>query len=472
MVQLECKSVNNSIQQRKSKIVLVQKGDYMSKYEDIIDFINSEIENKIILHGQRMPTIRDLSEKFKCSKQTVVHAYEKLQLEHIVYSIPQSGYYLVDKKELHKDKLNKIIDFSSGSPDESILPYEEFQHCLNQAIEIYKATLFNYSSPKGLTGLTETLKVYFEDYQIFCNSEDIYITSGSQQAINILCSMPFPNGKINVLVEQPTYHGTLKALETTKTPVIGIERKFNGLDFEELERKFAHDNIKCFYTMPRFSNPLGLSYSNDDKMQIIKLAEKYDVYIIEDDYLGELELKNNVYPMYYSDISSRIAYIKSFSKTLLPGLRIAAVVLPKTLRNTFEEYKRWMDLNTSVLSQGALEIYIKSGMFKANKKRLKKIYSERMNTLKEVSSEIEIADIKWHIPDTGFYACIEFLNKIDINWLTKECEKKDILINTMHDYYLKDYFNNDILKISVGNCEISDIKSGVRDILKLISNLY
>ena len=444
----------------------------MSKYKAIVDFINHEIENRNILHGEKMPTIRDLSEKFNCSKQTVVHAYEKLQLEHIVYSIPQSGYYLVDKKELHKDKSNKIIDFSAGSPDESILPYEEFQHCLNQAIEIYKASLFNYSSPKGLTGLIETLKKYFEDNQIFCSLDDIYITSGSQQAINILCSMPFPNGKSNVLVEQPTYHGVLKALETTKTPVIGIERKFNGLDFEELERKFAHDNIKCFYIMPRFNNPLGISYSNDEKKQIIKLAEKYDVYIIEDDYLGELEIKNNVYPMYYSDISSRVAYIKSFSKTLLPGLRIAAVVLPQVLRNTFEEYKRWMDLNTSVLSQGALEIYIKSGMFKANQKHVKNIYMERMNALKEVANEIKISNIKWHIPDTGFYGCIEFLNNINIDRLIKECSKKNIYIKDMKGNYLKDYFSSDLLKISVGNCEIIEIENGISDVLKIIKSYY
>lgn len=444
----------------------------MSKYNNIVDFINSEIENGHIKHGEKMPTIRELSEKFECSKQTVVHAYEKLQLAHVVYSIPQNGYYLVDRKEIYKDNLNKIIDFSAGSPDESTLPYEEFQHCLNQAIEIYKATLFNYSSPKGLTGLIETLKIYFEDYQIFCSLEDIFITSGSQQAINILCSMPFPNGKRNVLVEQPTYHGALKALETTKTPVIGIPRKFNGLDFEELERKFACDNIKCFYTMPRFSNPLGISYSNDDKKQIIRLAEKYDVYIIEDDYLGELEIENNVYPMYYRDVSSRVAYVKTFSKTLLPGLRIAAVVLPKILRNTFEEYKRWMDLNTSVLSQGALEIYIKSGMIKANRKRIKKIYSERMNALKEVSSEIKITNIKWHIPDTGFYGCIEFLTKINMIWLIKECNKKDIYIKDMKGNYLKDYFSSDFLKISVGNSENSDIKKGIRALLNIIKNSY
>ena len=304
----------------------------------------------------------------------------------------------------------------------------------------------------------------------FATLEDIFITSGSQQAINILCSMPFPNGKNNVLVEQPTYNGVLKALETTKTPVIGIERKFNGIDFDELERKFAFDNIKCFYTIPRFSNPLGISYSNDEKKQILKLAQKYDVYIIEDDYLGDLEIKNNDYPMYYNDISSRVVYIKSFSKIFLPGLRIAAVVLPKVLRNTFEEYKKWMDLNTSVLSQGALEIYIKSGMFKANKKRIKKIYSERMNTLKEVSTEIKIADIKWHIPDTGFYGCIEFLNNININWLIKECAKKNITISDMKENYLKDYFNGNILKISVGSCTIGDIEKGARNILKIIKS--
>lgn len=444
----------------------------MSRYNDIVDYINNEIENGNIKHGEKMPTIRDLSERFNCSKQTAVHAYEKLQKDHIVYSIPQSGYYLVDKKELHLDKTKKFIDFSAGSPDESILAYEEFQHCLNQAIEIHKVTLFNYSDPKGLPELIDTLRNYFEDYQIFCSSDDIYITSGSQQAINILCSMPFPNGKSNVLVEQPTYHDTLKALETTRTPVIGIERKFDGLDFEDLERKFAYGNIKCFYTMPRFSNPLGISYLNDEKKQILKLAEKYDVYIIEDDYLGELENKNNSYPMYYYDVSSRVAYIKSFSKVLLPGLRIAAVVLPKVLRNTFKEYKHWMDLNTSVLSQGALAIYIRSGMFKANRNRIRTIYSERMAALKTISNKINIPNIKWHIPDTGFYGCIEFLEDFSIDWLVKECSKKDIIFKDMSENYLNDYLNNDILKISVGSSKMHDIEYGVIQLLKLIENAY
>lgn len=441
----------------------------MSKYDKIVDYINEEILNENIKCGEKLPTIRELSEKFQCSKQTVVHAYEKLQSSHVVYSIPQSGYYLVDKKKVHKE-LNKIINFSSGAPDESILCYEDFQHCINKAINVYKVTLFNYSPPKGLKELCHTLKKYFEDYQVFCGEEDIFITSGSQQAINILCSMPFPNGKKNVLVEQPTYRGTLEAIKINNTPVIGIERSFNGIDFEELERKFAFGNVKCFYTMPRFSNPFGLSYSNDEKKHILKLAQKYDVYIIEDDYLGDLEIRNNEYPMYYNDVSGRTVYVKSFSKIFLPGLRIAAVVLPKILRNVFLEYKRWMDLNTAVLSQGALEIYIKNGMFKANRKRIRKIYEDRMKTLKDEIVKGELAGVKIHIPDTGFYGCLEFLKPVNMMRLMNKCNKSDVHIKNLNGEYLKDYFNSEVLSISVASCKSEDIQVGVKKLLNVIKS--
>ena len=444
----------------------------MSKYNDIVNYIMYEISNKNIRFGQKLPTIRELSEKFKCSKTTVVRAYEELQKEHTIYSIPQSGYYLVERKnELYKDLNTDVINFSSASPDENILPYEEFQHCLNGAIDRYKQVLFNYSDSKGLPTLINVLTKHFQEYQVFCNDDNIFITAGSQQAISILCSMPFPNGKSNVLVEQPTYNGILKSMEFTNAQVIGIERNFDGIDFNELERKFANGNIKCFYTVPRFHNPLGTSYSNDEKKQILKLAEKYDVYIIEDDYLSDLEIRNNSYPMYYYDLSERVIYVKSFSKILLPGLRIAAVVLPKILINTFEEYKKWADLGTSVLSQGALEIYIKSGMFKAHGKKIKKIYSERMELVKKEALLVDIPYMKWHIPDTGFFACIEFLNDINTIEIIKRVKNRNIYVDDMKKNYLKEYLSNNSLKISIGRANLAQIKYGIPVILDEISKI-
>lgn len=442
----------------------------MSKYNNIVNFIMKEISDKNINYGRKLPTVRELSEKFQCSKVTVVRAYDELQKNHIVYSIPQSGYYLVENKnELNKDSREGIINLCSAIPDKKVLPYEEFQHCLNQSIEIYKEILFSYSDSKGLPGLISILVKYFEKYQIFCGIDNIFITAGSQQAINILCNMPFPNGRSNVLVEQPTYNGVLKSLEINNTSVIGIERNFNGIDFDELERKFANNNIKCFYTIPRFHNPLGTSYSNEEKKHVLRLAEKYDVYIIEDDYLADLNIKNNNYPMYYYDISSRVIYIKSFSKILLPGLRIAAVVVPKMLINIFAEYKKWTDLGTSVLSQGALEIYIKSGMFEAHGKKIKKIYFERMKLLKKEALSVNIPYIKWHIPDIGFFSCIEFLNNINIDDVIKRVNDNNIYVDIMKKHYLKEYLNKSILKISISTANSDNIKYGIPILLDEIS---
>ncbi|NMM63700.1 PLP-dependent aminotransferase family protein [Clostridium sp. P21] len=445
----------------------------MSKYNEIVNYIISEVENKNLKYKQKLPTVRMLSEKFNCSKTTVVRAYDELEREHIVYSIPQSGYYLVENNnELNKNLHNDIINFSSAAPDEGILPYEQFQHCLNRAIDMYKQTLFNYSDAKGLPDLISVLKNELQEYQIFCSEDNIFITSGSQQAINILCNMAFPNGKSNVLVEQPTYNGTLKSLEFSNTCVIGIERSFKGINLDELERKFANCNIKCFYTIPRFHNPLGTSYSSEEKKQILNLAEKYDVYIIEDDYLADLEIKSNSYPMYYDDVSSRVIYLKSFSKILLPGLRIAAVVLPKILTNVFREYKKWSDLSTSVLSQGALEIYIKSGMFKAHVKKIKKTYSERMGLLKKELSRIYIPYLKCHVSDTGFFACIELMENINASSIIKKLNySSNIYLEDIEKNYLKDYFNNNVLKISIARANLENIKDGIPVILHEISKI-
>ncbi len=218
----------------------------MQKYKVIVEYITSEIKNGNIKPGKRLPTIRSLSELFNCSKGTVIRAYSELENNHIIYSKPKSGYYLLESKKNTVDRQNSIIDFSAGFPDVNTLPYRDFQHCLNKAIDIYKESLFSYCHPKGLNSLIDVVQKHLEDYQVITNKNNLFITTGSQQAIDILARMPFPNGKKNVLVEQPTYYGAIKSLELNNIPTIGIYRGLNGLDFDELERLFKYNNIKFF----------------------------------------------------------------------------------------------------------------------------------------------------------------------------------------------------------------------------------
>ncbi|MGE5677233.1 MAG: PLP-dependent aminotransferase family protein, partial [Pseudomonadota bacterium] len=339
------------------------------------------------------------------------------------------------------------------------------------AIGKYKEELFTYSDPKGLPQLAEALRRHLQDHQVFSDSERIFITTGSQQALSILSGMPFPNAKANVAIEQPTYQGMLESLRQNRVPAIGISRDFNSLDFESLERAFRNDNIKFFYTIPRFNNPLGLSYTNDEKKKIIALAERYNVYIVEDDYLGDLETGSKSTPIFSFDQSDRVIYLKTFSKVLLPSLRIAVAVLPKLLVNTFREYKYWSDINTPLLSQGALELYISSGMFRQHTVKIRSRYAQKMSDLRELTAKKASPAVRWHIPEGGgFYAGLEILNSGMQKNIVAGLLKKNIILSPMEVHYLKEFRNEKLLRLSVTKVEEAAMESGIAAVVSEIEN--
>ena len=141
--------------------------------------------------------------------------------------------------------------------------------------------------------------------------------------------------------------------------------------------------LSFFISMPRFHNPLGSSYSKEQKRAVLKLAKKYDVYIIEDDYLADFEynLKND--PLFAEDIYEQVIYLKSFSKIMFPGLRIGIAVLPHELIHTFQLFKTSTNIDSSMISQAALNLYLKSGMFTHYKTKVSNAYHNRAKILQQ-----------------------------------------------------------------------------------------
>lgn len=170
----------------------------MKKYISVLSDIELKIREGQYSSGQKLPSIRDASELYECSKSTILRAYAELEKKHAIYSIPQSGYYVVENSgDLHHSQghIQALIDFASASPDLNVFPYLDFQHCLNQAIDTYKYHLFTYGDSQGLETLRHTLVSHLADNQVFAKMERIIVTSGVQQALEILAKMPFPNGK-------------------------------------------------------------------------------------------------------------------------------------------------------------------------------------------------------------------------------------------------------------------------------------
>ena len=302
---------------------------------------------------------------------------------------------------------------------------------------------------------------HFRAHQVFTLEKNIVITSGSQQALSILSRMTFPNGKKNILVEQPTYALMQRLVELNGDKLIGINRNYDGIDLHELERLFKYESIKFFYTIPRFHNPLGTSYSEKDKKKIVELAEKYDVYIVEDDYLVDINIDKKTLPMFYYDVSQRVIYVKSFSKTFMPGIRIGSVVLHEKLKEEFLKHKKCYDLNTSVLAQGALEIFINTGMYKNHVKKAQAQYKKKINCLRECLESVNTEGVETFVPEIGFFVWVKLPMELNINMLIQRLKDKYIYISPAEGFFIRNGSKENSFRICISKLSEDEIRSGI-----------
>lgn len=435
----------------------------MLKYIKIAEELTADIQKGKLVAGEKLPSIRRLAETYACSKQTIVEALKKMEYQHLVYSKPKSGYYVVAKKFEAGLSTSETFDFATSAPDWNHFPYHDFQHCINQAIDSYQKELFIYGTPSGLPALIETLKVYLMDTQIFAKSENISITSGVQQALNLLCQMPFPNGKSTILIEEPSYSLFIHLLKLYGLPVQGIKRNQKGIDFLELERLFKEEAIKFFYTMPRYHNPLGTSYTKKEKIKMVQLANKYDVFIVEDDYLADFEQDKKNDALFTYDSHHRTIYLKSFSKIMFPGLRIGVAVLPPELTQLFNEYKTSSDIDSSMFSQGALEIYLKSGMYTHHLEHVKGAYFRKASLFKQAVAQHPMASRVDFRPPLAMKTHFLLPREVHIDSLIQALGKKSVLLKSSDSNYLtlpaKERDN--LLMIDLSTIQETKIKEGV-----------
>ena len=330
-----------------------------SKYQAVVSFLKKGIESGKFPTGSRLPSIRQLSQDFHCSKDTIQRALLELRHEQYLYAKPQSGYYVLEQGQ-HQDLEIEV-------PDEHASAYDDFRLCVNETLIGRENYLFNYyDNQEGLEELRQSVHQLLFNQALYCKPDQLVLTSGTQQALFILSQINFPSKGAEILVEQPTYHRMNRLLVAQGLAYQTIERRIDGIDLEELEEQFKSGKIKFFYTIPRFHYPLGHSYSDQEKKAILDLANQYGVYIVEDDYLGDLDPRKGQ-TFHYLDTEDRVIYIKSFSTSLFPALRITALILPNALKEAFVSYKNILDYDSNLIMQKALSLYIDSQLFEKNR---------------------------------------------------------------------------------------------------------
>ena len=342
----------------------------MYQYQQLAQLLKNEILNGNLQKGDKLPSIRDLVEQYGVNKDTVQRALRSLKEESFIYAVNKSGYYVLKNSE-RKEREEE---------DYSQLPIEDLRICFNQSLaSAHDLKLTSKEQASGMDELIEALMPILEEYGVYATREQLVITTGTQQALYILLQLI--QGK-KVLLEQPTYARMNELVKHLNIPYETIERQMDGeVDLNRLEELFASGDISLFYTISRFHNPLGGSYSEATKKKIVELASTYSVYIIEDDYMADF-VEGNATPLHYYDMDGRVIYVKSFSSILFSALKIGIVVLPKELVEPFAMRKLWMDYDSNVMMQKTFTLFIENGMFAKHRKAMVEDYSQKSRCAK------------------------------------------------------------------------------------------
>ncbi len=233
--------------------------------------------------------------------------------------------------------------------------------------------------------------------------ENILITAGSQQALSLVSQLLLKPGDI-ILVENPTYSGALDLFRALGFKVVGIPVDEQGMQVEGLEKLLQQHHPKLIYTIPNFHNPTGTCLNSARRRQLLVLADRYNVPILEDDFVGDLRYEGRTQPALKAlDPGGRVIYVSTFSKMLMPGLRVGFLVAEGPIYDCLVDFKRVNDLATSTLVQRALEAYVTVGRYQAHLRRSCQIFRKRRDAMLSAIQRYLPAGVHFDPPQGGLF---------------------------------------------------------------------
>ncbi|MHB8807628.1 MAG: aminotransferase-like domain-containing protein [Anaerolineaceae bacterium] len=369
----------------------------------------------------------------------------------------------------------EVISFAGGMPAPEAFPIKEFTAACNRVLETQSSQALQYGSTDGYLPLRDMIARQSRRYGIEVTPENILITSGSQQALDLLGKI-FINPGDHIVVENPTYVGALQALNAYGAEYIPIPTDDEGMITSELESSLRR-SPKFIYVLPNFQNPTGVTLSFERRLQLIELSEKYGVPIIEDDPYGQLRFEGENLPAIEvldsqtraqgACYSGNVIYTSTFSKTLSPGIRLAWVIAPPEVIQKLIMAKQGTDLHTATFNQMIAYEVGKDGFINEHVKYIRKIYKERRDVMLDTLEEHMPEGVKWTHPQGGLFLWITLPEFIDSRDLLAEALKFKVAFVPGSSFYPDGGHSNTMrLNFSYANTDL--INEGIGRLAKAV----
>lgn len=321
-----------------------------------------------------------------------------------------------------------IISFAAGIPAPELFPSKEWAKITNDVLTNKPAPALVYGVTEGYAPLRELTKQRANKLGAY-NSEtdELVMTTGAQQAIDLSAKVLLEVGD-GVIIEKPSFIGSLNSFRSYGAKLYDVDIEEDGMNLAQVEEHLKqHSNIKFIYTIPTFQNPSGTTMSIARRKALLELAEKYDVFILEDNPYGELRFKGEFVDTIKSmDKNGRVIYAGTYSKTLAPGLRVGFVSARKDIVDRIVVVKQVNDVHTPVLNQMMVYEYIKNYDYDAHIANCSKEYGKKCDLMIEQMEKHFPSECKFTRPDGGIFIMCTMPEYVDTKIMLNEAIEKKV----------------------------------------------
>lgn len=435
-------------------------------YLQVVEQVRDMISRGALKVGDRLPANRELAETLGVNRTTVSNAYAELEADGLITShvgrgtfvsaVPKTGEpatavvvspivwnsLLADQTGdiwlsplLHAQQRKETITLAWGLPQSEMFPLDEFRRCVDRVLRRDGRNLLQLGMSSGYEPLRESLSTQLSASGIRAKPDEILITNGCQQSLDLLKRV-FVGPGDEVVLENPTYPGALSLFCGTGSKFISVPVTEKGMDLDALEDVLSRRRPKLIYTVPTYQNPTGATLDMLARHRLLGLAIKHRIPIIEDDIYSELRYDGPSLPSLKAlDDHGVVISIGSFSKVGFPGLRVGWIVAPREVIDHVNVAKQHCDLHASLLTQAAVYEFSRHGHLQKHIKRVRKAYRQQRDAMLEALEKYFPAEANWTRPAGGMAAWVALPGMLNADEILVHSAENGVIFSPGSHFY-------------------------------------
>ena len=360
-----------------------------------------------------------------------------------------------------------VISFAGGLPNPISFPQEALKESMDRVVTDYGSRVFQYATTAGLLGLREYIaQKYQKQYHLDVQPDDIIITTGSQQALDLIGKVLINEGD-SIAIEEPGYLGAIQAFSQYQPKFHGVPLLEEGLDIGRLEEILKAGNVKFAYVVPNFQNPTGLTYSEEKRKAVLELVRKYHCILVEDDPYGELSFDGQIRGYISKDGLKESILLGTFSKTVTPGMRLGFMIIKdEKLRKYINTAKEAADLHSNIFAQYCLWDYVIHNELQEHIQKIRYLYKEQCETMIKAMENYFPTDVAFTRPEGGMFIWATLPEGISSKALFDKAIQEKVAFVPGDPFYT-DGRNANTMRLNYTNASREVIEEGIQRLGKL-----